>query len=64
MSECEASRHSDLLPKDHAEARHRFEAVRTLNLAAPARLRRKELLLAWWSFRWLGAALLPDDASD
>ncbi len=65
MSENEASRHSEgsleLIPKDHAEAMRRFEAVRTLDPAALAGLEKQDLLLAWWSFCWLEAALHPDD---
>ncbi len=53
--------HPDLIPKDHAEAMRRFEAVRPLNPAALANLEKQELLLAWWSFCWLEAALHPDD---
>ncbi len=52
----------DLLPTDHAEAMRRFEAVRTLDPAALAGLEKRDLLLAWWSFCWLEAALHPDDA--
>lgn len=52
----------DLLPTDHAEAMQRFEAVRTLDPAALADLEKRDLLLAWWSFCWLEAALHPDDA--
>jgi len=52
----------DLLPADHAEAMQRFEAVRTLDPAALAGLEKRDLLLAWWSFCWLEAALHPDDA--
>jgi hypothetical protein len=66
MSEGEAPRHSEgspeLIPKDHAEAMRRFEAVRTLDPAALAELEKQELLLAWWSFCWLEPALHPDDA--
>ena len=61
MSENEAPRHSELIPKDHAEAMRRFEAVRPLNPAALANLEKQQLLLAWWSFCWLEAALHPDD---
>ncbi len=63
MSESEAPRHSDLLPTDHAEATQRFEDVRTLDPAALAGLEKRDLLLAWWSFCWLEAALHPDDAA-
>ena len=63
MSENESSRHSDLIPKDHAEAMQRFESVRTLDSAALAGLEKQKLLLAWWSFCWLEAALHPDDAA-
>jgi len=52
--------HPDLIPKDHAEAMGRFEA-RTLEPAALAGLEKQDLLLAWWSFFWLEAALHPDD---
>ena len=66
MSENEAPLHSEgspeLIPKDHAEAMRRFEAVSTLDHAALANLEKQELLLAWWSFCWLEAALHPDDA--
>ena len=51
----------DLLPTDHAEATQRFEAVRTLDPAALASIEKRDLLLAWWSFCWLEAALHPDD---
>jgi hypothetical protein len=67
MSENEAPRHAegspDLIPKDHAEAMRRFKAIRTLDPTALAMLGKQELLLAWWSFCWLEAALHPDDAS-
>ena len=53
----------DLLPTDHAEATQRFEAVRTLDPAAMAELGKQDLLLAWWSFCWLEAALHPDDTA-
>lgn len=53
---------SELIPKDHAEAMRRFEAVRTLDPAVLAGLEKRYLLLAWWSFCWLEAALHPDDA--
>jgi len=56
------SQHPDLIPKDHADAMRRFEAVRTLDSAALAGLEKRDLLLAWWSFFWLHAALHPDDA--
>jgi len=66
MSESEAPRHSEgspeLIPKDHAEAMWRFKTVRTLDPAALAELEKQDLLLAWWSFCWLEAALHPDDA--
>ncbi len=55
--------HPELIPKDHAEAMRRFEAVRTLDPAALAGLEKQDLLLAWWSFCWLEASLHPDDAS-
>ncbi len=65
MSENEAPRHSEgipkLIPEDHAEAMQRFEDVRTLDPAALAGLEKRDLLLAWWSFCWLEAALHPDD---
>ena len=51
----------DLLPTDHAEAMRRFEAVRTLHPAALAELGKHDLLMPWWSFFWLEAALHPDD---
>ncbi len=54
--------HPDLIPKDHAEAMQRFEAVLTLDPAALAGLGKQDLLIAWWSFFWLEAALHPDDA--
>lgn len=53
----------DLLPADHAEAMQRFEDVRTLDPAALAGLEKRDLLLAWWSFCWLEAALHPDDTA-
>jgi hypothetical protein len=52
----------DLIPKEYATAMQRFEAVRTLDSAALAGLGKQDLLLAWWSFFWLEAALHPDDA--
>jgi hypothetical protein len=52
----------ELIPEDHADAMRRFEAVRTLDPAAMAELGKQDLLLAWWSFCWLEAALHPDDA--
>ncbi len=61
MSENEDPRHSELIPKDHAEAMRRFETVRTLDPAALAGLEKRDLLLAWWSFCWLEATLHPDD---
>ena len=63
MSENGDRRHSDLIPKDHAEAMRRFEAVRTLDPAALANLEKQDLLLAWWSFFWLHPELHPDDAT-
>ena len=51
----------ELIPEDHADAMGRFEAVRTLDSAALAGLEKRGLLLAWWSFFWLEAALHPDD---
>jgi len=53
--------HPDLIPRDHAEAMRRFEAVRSLDHVALAELEKQDLLLAWWSFCWLEAALHPDD---
>jgi len=50
-----------LIPEDHATAMQRFEAVHTLDPAALAGLGKQDLLLAWWSFFWLEAALHPDD---
>lgn len=52
---------SELIPKDHAEAMRRFETVINLDPAAMAGLEKRDLLLAWWSFCWLEAALHPDD---
>ncbi len=52
----------ELIPEDHATAMQRFEAVRTLDPTALAGLGKLDLLLAWWSFFWLEAALHPDDA--
>jgi hypothetical protein len=67
MSDNEAPRDSEgspeLIPNDHAEAMRRFEAVLSLDSAALADLGKQELLLAWWSFCWLEAALHPDEAS-
>ena len=66
MSDNEVPQHAEgspeLIPKDHAEAMRRFEAVRDLDSAALAGLEKRELLIAWWSFFWLEAALHPDDA--
>ena len=59
----EEHQHPDLIPEDHAEAMRRFEAVRTLDPAALVGLEKRDLLLGWWSFCWLEAALHPDDAS-
>jgi hypothetical protein len=55
-------RFPQLIPEDHATAMQRFEAVRTLDPTALAGLGKQDLLLAWWSFFWLEAALHPDDA--
>ncbi len=55
--------HPDLIPADHAEAMRRFEAFRALDPAALAGIGKRDLLLAWWSFCWLEAALHPDDSS-
>ena len=67
MSENEAHRHSggspELIPKGHAEATRRFDAVRTLAPAALANLGKQDFLIAWWSFFWLEAALHPDDVT-
>ena len=52
----------ELIPEDHAQAMRRFESVRSLDPATLANLEKQELLLAWWSFCWLEAALHPDDA--
>lgn len=61
MSESDATRNPDLIPRDHAEAMLRFEAVRTPDPAALVGIEKQDLLLAWWSFCWLQAALHPDD---
>jgi tetratricopeptide (TPR) repeat protein len=53
----------ELIPEDHADAMLRFEAVRTLDSTALVGLEKRDLLLAWWSFCWLEAALHPDDAA-
>lgn len=58
----EDPRAAGLVPSDEAEARRRFEAVRALGPADLAGLGKPDLLLAWWSFFWLNAALHPDDA--
>ncbi|MCB1206437.1 MAG: hypothetical protein KDN18_19420 [Verrucomicrobiae bacterium] len=52
----------DLIPADEVEARRCYETVRDLDPVALAALGPRELLLAWWSFFWLEAALHPDDA--
>jgi hypothetical protein len=52
----------ELIPEDRATVMRRFEAVRSLDPAALAGLEKQDLLLAWWSFFWLEAALHPDDA--
>jgi hypothetical protein len=51
-----------LLPADEAEAFRRLEAVLALSPSELEGLANDRLLLAWWSFFWLHAALHPDDA--
>ncbi|HRE08590.1 MAG TPA: hypothetical protein PKX00_23415 [Opitutaceae bacterium] len=51
----------ELIPENHATAKQKFEAVRSLDPTALAELGKQDLLLAWWSFCWLEAALHPDD---
>jgi len=59
----EEPRHPELIPEDYADAMRRFEAVRTLDPAALAGLEKQNLLIAWWSFCWVEAALHPDDVN-
>jgi len=51
-----------LLPVDEAEATRGFEAVLALSPSELEGLAKDRLLLAWWSFFWLNAAIHPDDA--
>jgi hypothetical protein len=51
-----------LLPADEADATRRLGAVLALTPSELEVLAKDRLLLAWWSFFWLHAALHPDDA--
>jgi hypothetical protein len=51
-----------LLPEDEADATRRLGAVLALSPSELEGLGKDRLLLAWWSFFWLNAALHPDDA--
>jgi hypothetical protein len=51
-----------LLPEDEADATLRLGAVLALTPSELEGLPKDRLLLAWWSFFWLQAALHPDDA--
>ncbi len=51
-----------LLPADEIDATQRLEAVLALSPSDLEGLAKDRLLLAWWSFFWLHAALHPDDA--
>jgi hypothetical protein len=51
-----------LLPADEADATRRLGAVLALSPSKLECLAKDRLLLAWWSFFWLNAALHPDDA--
>jgi hypothetical protein len=51
-----------LLPADEADATRRLGAVLALSPSYLENLAKGHLLLAWWSFFWLHAALHPDDA--
>jgi hypothetical protein len=51
-----------LLPADEADATRRLGAVLGLSPSEVEGLPKDRLLLAWWSFFWLHAALHPDDA--
>jgi hypothetical protein len=52
----------DLLPEDEADATCRLGAVLVLPPSELEGLAKNHLLIAWWSFFWLHAALHPDDA--
>ena len=51
-----------LLPSDEPDATRRLGAVLGLSPSDLEGLAKDRLLLAWWSFFWLHAALHPDDA--
>jgi hypothetical protein len=51
-----------LLPEDEADATLRLGAVLALTPSELEGLAKDRLLLGWWSFFWLHAALHPDDA--
>ncbi len=51
-----------LLPADEADATRRLGAVLALTPSELEVIDKDRLLLAWWSFFWLHAALHPDDA--
>jgi len=51
-----------LLPADEVDATLRLKAVIALSPSELEGLSKDRLLLAWWSFFWLHAALHPDDA--
>jgi hypothetical protein len=53
---------TQLLPEDEADATRRLGAVLALSPSELEGLSKDRLLLAWWSFFWLHAALHPDDA--
>ena len=53
---------TQLLPEDEADATRRLGAVLALSPSELEGLPKDRLLLAWWSFFWLHAALHPDDA--
>lgn len=51
-----------LLPADEADANSRVAAVLALSHSELKGMTKDRLLIAWWSFFWLHAALHPDDA--
>jgi hypothetical protein len=53
---------TQLLPEDEADATRRLGAVLALSPSELEALAKDRLLLGWWSFFWLHAALHPDDA--
>ncbi len=53
-----------LLPANEIDATQRLDAVLALSPSDLESLTKDRLLLGWWSFFWLHAALHPDDTED